>query len=182
MPRANPRAEPAPDSSRGQTTQDFVVGIGIFVLAVAFVFTTVPTFLATPTGSVDGADLAQADRVAAVIVSDLETDTPNELDGEAFNDTYGAHWDDENATAWFGLRASDDDHRFDRVNVTIRELEDGPNDPPVELNESGVPLTVGDDYRNQPYVQVDRIVTVTGINESAELEEGDPLRLEVRTW
>ncbi|MCW8172625.1 hypothetical protein D8S78_10780 [Natrialba swarupiae] len=39
---------------RGQTTQDFVVGLGLFVLAVAFVFMTVPNFIATPTGSIDG--------------------------------------------------------------------------------------------------------------------------------
>ncbi|RQG90285.1 hypothetical protein EA462_09920 [Natrarchaeobius halalkaliphilus] len=180
--RPDPSRSAAIDRERrGQTTQDFVVGIGIFVLAVAFVFTTVPSFVATPTGSIDGGDTAQIDRVAATIVSDLETETPNELDGEAFNRTYSHHWNDENATEWLGLRTNADGDRFDRVNVTVRNLALSGADEPVEL-ESGVSLAAGDTYRNQTDVRVTRIVTVTDINESGDLEQGDPLRLEVRMW
>lgn len=55
-------------SDRAQTTQDFAVGIGIFLLAVALVFGVVPSVFApydyTPTGS----QSAQADRAATTLL------------------------------------------------------------------------------------------------------------------
>ncbi|MEY7847867.1 hypothetical protein AB7C87_01505 [Natrarchaeobius sp. A-rgal3] len=168
---------------RGQTTQDFVVGLGLFVLAVAFVFMTVPNFIATPTGSLDGGDLAQGDRVASTIVSETETETPNELDGTAIID-YDDNYDDLHEE--FGLRETDGGDRFDRVNVTVRALnatsDDGPlrtNDEPDSTRHQDEPLAFGDRYGNQSAVQINRIVTVEYIEEDYD---GTPVRLEVRMW
>lgn len=55
---------------RAQTTQDFALGIGLFLLVVVFVLTFVPAVLA-PFGTVaEDERAAQAERVAIVLVSD----------------------------------------------------------------------------------------------------------------
>ncbi|WP_200840338.1 hypothetical protein [Natrialba sp. INN-245] len=163
---------------RGQTTQDFVVGLGLFVLAVAFVFMTVPNFIATPTGSIDGGDLAQGDRVAATIVDDTETETPNELDGRDI-----LEYDSGDLHEDLGLRETSDNDRFDRVNVTVRALNATTDDGPLEADLPGAmdgeQLAFGDEYNNQSAVQVNRIVTVRDIEEDYD---GKPVRLEVRMW
>jgi hypothetical protein len=58
---------------RGQTTQDFAVGISVFLLTVTFTFAFVPTSV-TPFGSpVSDAIPEKSDRVAATIVNTYET-------------------------------------------------------------------------------------------------------------
>ncbi|MFP8953621.1 hypothetical protein ACLI4Z_11685 [Natrialbaceae archaeon A-arb3/5] len=173
-------AGPNQSRARGQTTQDFVVGIGIFILAVAFVFTTVPSFVDIQSGDVDSGDSAQVERVASAILDNetVATNTPNELDGEAFNETYVQS--DINDEA-LGLRATDE-QRFDRVNVTVESINRSKEEP-VNLS-GGEPLVSGDPYRDQSAVTATRIVTVTDIEEDEEyaIYDGAPVRLVVRMW
>lgn len=152
-------------ADRGQTTQDFAVGIGIFLLAIAAVFSTVPTLLTQDTSGIDGGDVTQADRVAATIVANLseDPDRPNHLNATAFNETYNTS-DPADLADELGLRATSNG-LVDRLNVTIEEL-----------NGTAV-YGAGRDYGNQTAASSGRIVTVD--DESV----CDPAcRLVVRIW
>ncbi|MBZ6493866.1 DUF7287 family protein [Natrinema longum] len=165
-----PRTVSLSMSDRGQTTQDFAVGIGLFLLAVAFVFLFLPT-IGTPYESSGGADRAQADRIADRIVSNLSTETANEIDGSGFNSKYN----ERNLSTQLGLRASSsDDIVYDRINVSIEEF-DG---TPVDESE----LSGGDVYRNQSAASSARIVTIDNWT-PADSSDCDPgCRLVVRVW
>lgn len=69
---------------RGQTTLDFAVGVSLFLVTVAFVFSFTPTLVAPFTAD-DGALALTADRSATQLVSDElgDADTPYVLDDEA---------------------------------------------------------------------------------------------------
>jgi len=68
------------DRNRGQTAQDFAVGIGLFLLAVAFVFAFVPQVVAPYDVGVGPSESAQADRAATLIVGNLSVEErPNEI-------------------------------------------------------------------------------------------------------
>lgn len=127
---------------RGQTVQDFAVGIGIFILAVAFVFTFVPTII-TPFTDAGGAETAQADRIAATIVTNASDGQPNGIDLDEFNSTYGTA-DSAALNETLGLRSSDG-HAFDRVNITIWELDEygDPNASPITSGGSAYDSQVG---------------------------------------
>ena len=153
---------------RGQTTQDFAVGIGIFLLAVAFVFSFFPTVVTPFDSSVGDAETTQADRIADRIVYDLRMDTPNEIDGSRFQSEYAPESVD--LAAKLGLRASSsEDLTYDRVNVTINDFDGDPVDD--------VSLTAGEVYTDRPAGSAARIVTVTGEPECAQ-----GCRLVVRVW
>ncbi|WP_226006148.1 DUF7287 family protein [Natrinema salinisoli] len=157
---------------RGQTTQDFAVGIGVFLLAIAFVFSFLPSVVTPYDSSVGGAETAQADRIADLIVHDVSTETPNEIDGSEFDGRYT----DENLTAELGLRASDsDDVVFDRVNVSVETF----GGAAVDTSE----LSGGDVYDDQSAASSARIVTLDGDGISAGSGDCDPAcRLVVRVW
>ncbi|WP_254862466.1 DUF7287 family protein [Halovivax gelatinilyticus] len=160
-----PRQKPMGDD-RGQTVQDFAVGIGLFILAVAFIFAFVPTII-TPFADAGGAQTAQADRIAATIVDNASTDTPNELDLEEFDEYYDEDGDD--LIEVLGLRSSSD-RAFDRVNVTIVELDEYGDDSAEYVNASGHL------YDGEIGASATRIVTT-------EQSECDPVCvLTVRVW
>ncbi|RZH67572.1 DUF7287 family protein [Natrinema altunense] len=151
-------------ADRGQTTQDFAVGIGVFLLAIAFVFSFLPS-LVTPYESSNGAKTAQADRIADRIVDDLGTGSGNEID---FTEYAG----EENLTHQLGLRASgDQDHVYDSLNVTIKYVN---NSTTLKHPDT----TAGEPYSNQSAASSARIVTLEG-----DVDECDPAcRLVVRVW
>jgi hypothetical protein len=57
--------------NRAQTTQDYAVGIGVFLLTVAFVFSYVPSALGAAEVAHTGAESAVADRLATDLVANL---------------------------------------------------------------------------------------------------------------
>ncbi|RZV08095.1 hypothetical protein BDK88_3057 [Natrinema hispanicum] len=145
---------------RGQTTQDFVVGIGVFLLAIAFVFSFFPALVTPYDSSVGGAETAQADRIADRIVNDTSTGTPNELDKGDFNTKYQSGLVEE-----LGLRSSND-NAIDQVNVTVKNISSKEN-----------VLSAGDSYNNQSAASSARIVTIEGSDQC------DPAcRLIVKVW
>lgn len=139
--------------TRAQTVQDFAVGIGIFLLAVAFVFSFVPTII-TPFEDTGSADTAQADRIAATIVENASTDTPNELDRPALDSRYQG--DSDALTEELGLRVNNDGGAITHVNITLVEIED------VDEEEPAPVFTGGDTYDDQVGASATRIVTTTG--------------------
>jgi hypothetical protein len=64
-------------SARGQTTVDFAVGMGVFLLAVAFVFAFVPTTFVPFSGD-DGRQMVLADRTADHLTDDLLVADPRD--------------------------------------------------------------------------------------------------------
>ena len=162
-------------ADRGQTTQDFAVGIGLFLLAIAFVFTYVPTLITPFSTPVGGAETAQADRIAATIVDDLSADTDgaNELNLTAFDERYESEEDRiENLSLRSTTTDDGDPVAIDRVNVTIHSLNES-------AGGTGLPVTAGGDYdEGQATSSASRIVTVEGAG-----YECDPAcRLSVRVW
>ncbi|OVE85633.1 DUF7287 family protein [Natronolimnobius baerhuensis] len=153
---------------RGQTTQDFAVGIGIFILAVAFVFSFLPSIVTPYDSAVGGAETAQADRISDKVLEELIVDGgPNEIDPGLIGT---GSLEDNNLADTFGLRTADDgDIRIDRLNVRIQELDNDDNEPA----EAG--WEFGDTYDDQPAASSARIVTVDG-------GEEDAYRLVVRVW
>ncbi len=141
--------------TRAQTTQDFAVGIGLFLLVTIFVLTFIPSVLA-PFGAVDDHQRAsQAERVATSIVADTTVDGERlMLNESALSDTL----EDLNAEA-FGLP------HHAHVNVTVHTLKED------ELAMSG-----GETYQGQDAASWTRIVT------TSEERCTDGCRLVVRVW
>lgn len=140
--------------ARGQTAQDFAVGIGVFLLAIAFVFSYVPTLIGMDETQAS-AGASQADRIADTIVDELEGD-PNDLQPSDEGEF-------EDAIEEMDLGQRED---IDRVNVRIEALDgtDGPD------------WTAGDEEEGQSVASSARIVT-------ADESECDPAcRLVVRVW
>lgn len=150
---------------RGQTAQDFVIGIGVFILAVAFVFSFLPSILTPYDSAVGGSETAQAERIANQIVHDTASvNGSNELDREVFE----AEYTGENLTAELALRSSED-VIFDSVNVTVETLDD----------DAKTVLSGGEAYNDQPAASSARIVTV----DDPGPHDCDPAcRLEVKVW
>ncbi|MFA9415493.1 hypothetical protein [Natrinema sp. HArc-T2] len=147
-------------TDRGQTTQDFAVGIGIFLLAIAFVFSFLPTIMMPFDSSISGAETAQADRIASHMINNTSTETANNISADEFNKTYTK----DDLTAELGLRQTDN------VNVTVVRLENGTILTPSD-EWSG-----GDIYDNQSAASSARIITT-------DHGSCDPAcRLIVRVW
>lgn len=153
---------------RAQTVQDFAVGIGIFLLAVAFVFSFVPTII-TPFADGGSTQTAQADRIAATIVENASASTngSNELDWDEFTSTYDG--DSEELSAALGLRKADG-NAIDNVNITVINVTELSSDDPTYEFQSG------DNYDGQAGASAARIVT-------DDKGKCDPAcRLIVRVW
>ena len=142
---------------RGQTTQDFAIGISIFLLTVGFTFGFLPTLL-SPFGSPMGDDItAKSDRVAGTIIDDHlvegEVRTLNDSQLEAF---LNANSDAASLQDYFGLRGSAN------VNVTVMNVHDnGTRSVLVGPSAPALNLTAGDEYRSQtPAASTSRVVLV----------------------
>lgn len=143
-------------TDRGQTTQDFAVGIGLFLLVIVFVVTFLPSVLA-PFGGIDDTErTSQAERVAIEVVEDTSTDPfQRTLDRDDLDEVLGSLDDPTN----FGLA----EHRS--VNITLESL-DG-----EQVKEGG-----GAHYSGESAGTWTRIVTTT----DGDCVEG--CRLIIRVW
>jgi hypothetical protein len=163
-------ASRADGRDRAQTAHDFALGMGVFLLAVAFVFATLPT-LATPYEGNGAEALApRAERVAATAVHHLSADGGT------------TRLDSARTAAFFRNESSGDDLRrffglppLTSINVSVRNgsgvvratADDG----------SDVPLVAGDRATGRPPTTAVRVVTLA--NESACRPT---CRLRVEVW
>ncbi|ELZ13597.1 hypothetical protein C479_02091 [Halovivax asiaticus JCM 14624] len=162
-----PSTSSASERDRGQTVQDFAVGIGIFLLAIAFVFSFVPSII-TPFEDAGGAETAQADRIAATIVENASTETTNELDWAALSTYDGS--DSEELADELGLKKTGST-AITHVNITLIEIED------VAADDPKLVLAGGDDYDDQIGSSASRIVTT---DDQSQCETA--CKLVVRVW
>lgn len=158
--------------TRGQTTQDFAIGVNVLLVTVigAFVFTQGGA-LSVYEGTSPGVQQPQADRIATYIVEDYSVeDEPNVL-------RYGSNSTDLNVSLAQDESAGDDaldalinasgtdvdsDRRIDPiVNVSIVDgptLDSGQRTPAVD---GGTRLAWGEHRRSEP-VRASRVVRLTG--------------------
>jgi hypothetical protein len=156
---------------RGQTQQDFAVGISVFLLAVFFVFAFVPTTIA-PTDANTESDSYVADRVAGSVLETVSE--PLEANAIAVDRAAGFF---VNHSAEGSIQANYSVAEPRQVNVTLETLQG----VPVTVNETsesvgaGVNGTVaraGDDYPGGAGVAASRVVRVGS----------DRYRLVARVW
>ena len=151
------RSERRRRSDRAQTAQDFALGIGFFIVAVAFVFAFIPSMLTFTTADPGVKASSQADRASTSLLRDLGTgDRPNELNGTGTADYFNGSAGEAALHRDLSLPNSS------FVNVTVRTL-DGSSVVDVE-DRYGNPVTLegGREYPSrQPAAEVARVVTMT---------------------
>lgn len=166
------------DSSddRGQTPQDFAIGMSIFLLAVITVLTFVPSIF-TPFTAPETAIEGQADRASTSAMSELtvegSTTQLNRSATESWFATYRSQPTEELA-AELGLES------YRSVNVTVVPLEGNASAAPVDITANGntTALGAGDPYDGQSSSTMVRIVEI----ETADGECEPACRLVVRVW
>jgi len=170
------RRVPGP-SERGQTTLDFAVGAGVFLLTIAFVLVFVPTMF-DPFAGGTGADLATVDRIADQLAGDLlavSTADPGAASTGctvAFfeNDTSLADGDCSFEEAPLGETLGLDSRNAD---VTVHALGDGPDQPAeIEWEGSNRTLTRQDAAVSDDVTSAARVIRL----------DGTQYRLTVRVW
>ncbi|WP_135665897.1 DUF7287 family protein [Halorhabdus rudnickae] len=161
MPKyASQQTGHGPRGDRGQTLQDYVLGISIFIVGIFIVLSMFPGLLGPFHSDIGRDKQATADRVSSTIVSNLSVpEQPNHLNTTATRNL-------------FALSTSDVRTRFNlsrptQLNVTLEAL-----------NGSAQFETVGDGItRNQTAIST-RIVHVNVTSGNC-----DPAcRMVVRTW
>ncbi|MFB6085127.1 MAG: hypothetical protein ABEJ94_12870 [Halorientalis sp.] len=150
---------------RGQTLQDFVLGVSVFLVVVVFVFGLFPSFLSPFTAGVDASERAQADRLARNLIENHSVQAAgNALNGTALSNTM-----QKSETALrerFGLSSTSG------INVTVRTL-----DGPRIVRYDGTRLAVGSNRADETGASVSRLVSIAG---SEKCQPG--CRLVVRVW
>lgn len=150
---------------RGQTLQDFVLGVSVFLVVVVFVFGLFPNFLSPFTAGVDAAERAQADRLARNLIENHSVETAdNTLNGTKLAAT--VQESESTLRQRFGLATTAD------VNVTVRDL-----DGERVVRHDGTPLAHGSSRTNQSSGSASRIVSIAG---SEKCQPG--CRLIVKVW
>jgi hypothetical protein len=157
---------------RGQTTQDFAVGVGVFLLTVAFVLAYVPTALPQPTADATASRNAQADRIADELVDNLSVAGTGTRLNSTPTDCF-FEFNDDSATLQenFSLPTSV------RANVTLQDLDGTAVDhDPLNGSASCVnddfDVYAGSEYRNQSAGSASRLIVYNGTQ----------YRLLVRVW
>ena len=149
---------------RGQTLQDYTIGISLFIITVSAVLAGLLGFTTPLSAGVTDEDVSQSQRITTAMVQNLSTGRqPNELDAVRLNATLNRSVD--------RLRSRWGVETTTSLNVTLSTL----NGTRIVERED-VKLTAGSSYRNRSTATASRVVT---------LDDGacDPsCRLVVRTW
>ena len=172
-------------SNRGQTGVDFVVGMGVFLVAVAFVMSFVPGMM-TPFGDGNGAPMI-ADHVADELVYGALADhaRPSTLDEQCtlaffgLNTTTGCPFDDPaNATDWLGVPTGY------HLNVTVERYVGGGTGP-ERLCGSSVAVTTCTSPTDERLVWGEEVpVTSASVTTASRVVylDGEDAVVLVRVW
>lgn len=159
--------DPLRRDRRSQTPQDYVIGIVVFIAVVVAVVGFLPSITAPYQSGAGGENIAQSDRVAQQLVSNLSTvEEPNQLnlsqlqrlldlDGTALSERYGLS-------------------ERTNINVTVVSL-DGSS---YITTDSGETLTSKPPYTTGNAASSARIVRLDTDNHNCE----PACRLVVRVW
>jgi len=103
--------------TRGQTLQDFALGIGIFIVAFIFVLLLFPDLLTPFQSDASGSERAQAKQVSSELLSNYTTGGGQNLSVRAISPIFGPGVNDASLRDRFGLDVTAN------VNITIRTLD-----------------------------------------------------------
>ncbi|QCC49999.1 DUF7287 family protein [Halapricum salinum] len=146
--------------TRGQTLQDFAVGVGIFLIAFIFVLSLFPGLLTPFQSSASGAERAQAEQVSTQMLNTLsDGSAPNHLNTAELTTVLGGS--EADLLDRYGLPIAAN------INVTVETL-DGTRNIYTTNNEVG----------DREVATSARIVTLDGDNPDCE----PACRLVVRVW
>jgi ABC-type phosphate transport system substrate-binding protein len=157
---------------RGQTPQDFAIGMSIFLLAVITVLTFVPSIF-TPFTAPETAIEGQADRASTAAMSELTVEGSTTQLNRSATESWFADYQSrptEDLAAELGLES------YRSVNVTVVPLEG--NATAASVSVDGTNLTAGEPYDGQSSSTMVRIVEVEGADGECE----PACRLVVRVW
>lgn len=141
--------------NRGQTTQDFVMGIGVFLITLTFVFGFFPQLMSPYDAGAGAEEASLASRSASTVLSEIETvGAKNDV-----NSTKAAEYFDHNLSEQF-VHANLTLPDAVSVNVTIRTLDRSRILEVEDASGTIVPLAGGDDYDNQSAVALTRVITM----------------------
>lgn len=136
---------------RGQTLQDFAIGIGIFLLVFIFVTTQFPEFIGPLQPSVEGSEYAESERVSEQMVTDLSIPgRPNTLNATRVTDLL----DDDSST----VRQRFDVPRSTFINISVQSL-----DGSEILSSGGTLLASGGTPGDQAAATSSRVVQVDSV-------------------
>jgi hypothetical protein len=108
--------------TRGQTLQDFAVGVGIFLIAFIFVLSLFPGLLTPFQSSASGAERAQAEQVSTQMLNNLSDGSkPNHLDAVAMQSVFSASRSEADLLDRFGLPVTAN------INITLETLDGDEN-------------------------------------------------------
>jgi hypothetical protein len=172
MPDRTSPLPPRP-SERGQTSQDYALGISIFLLTLTFVIGYFPTLLAPYDTGAGAAESATGNRVSEAIISEVESGrAPNDL-----NATKTAVFFERNLSRT-NFRENLSVRTDTSVNISVRTL--GRSAVVEVFDPSGTPTTLlgGTQYNNESSVTVSRVVTMRNAPATCQ----PACRILVRVW
>jgi hypothetical protein len=158
---------------RGQTTQDFAIGISLFLLTALFVFVFVPTIFTPFDPGVAPGSQQQADRIAATMVDEYSIEDRGNWLNSSFETVvgYGSGAGPFDASDLQQRYGTED---FRLINVTLRHA----NGTAISTVEGA-----GTGYDGQQAASVSRLVVVPSIEEcSPGGSPGMVCKLTVRVW
>jgi hypothetical protein len=158
---------PPMPGTRSQTPQDYVFGIVVFIAVVVAVVGFLPSITSPYQSGVEGENIAQSDRVAQQLVSNLSTvGEPNQLNISELQTVL--HLDDAALSDRYGLSGTTN------VNITVLSL----NGTSYVTTDSGATLT-----SKPPYVTGSAASSARIVRLSTDEHDCEPAcRLVVRVW
>ncbi|WP_246987837.1 DUF7287 family protein [Halorientalis marina] len=174
---------------RGQTTQDYILGVSIMLATVLFVFGFLPGVFESYESSVDGIDQEQAERASEYIVAEYSVPGKQNIlrneTGGSSDDLYSnLSTDFERFRQRAGLNTQTERQAKPNVNVAVVNASEftleGDSDirEPVYFEGRGF-YEFGDDYDNQSAATRTRVVT---FSEDPSSECSPACYLVVRVW
>ncbi len=159
---------------RGQTPHDYALGIGVFILTIAFALAFVPSTLSFTDADPGATESTLADRSAVAMIGNLSTgDRQNQLNATAVAEYFDTA---DNETE---LQRRLDLPETISVNTTVRSLDNAAVLYVENASGQAVRLDGGGSYpENQPAAETARIVTMS--NGNGVCEPG--CQLVIRVW
>lgn len=149
---------------RGQTTQDYILGVSIMLATVLFVFAFVPGVFDSYESSVDGIDRAQAERAAEHLVAEYGVSgQPNVVENGTGDDLYtNLNGDFTQFRRRAGLNTQTQRQAKPNINIVVvnaSEFNGNSNyREPVYFEGRGY-YEFGDDYDNQSAATRTRVIS-----------------------
>ncbi|PSP91789.1 hypothetical protein BRC78_03880, partial [Halobacteriales archaeon QH_8_68_33] len=146
--RQGREGKPSLSGTRGQTLQDYTIGISLFLITVAAVLAGLLGFTSPLTAGVSAEDISQSERVSTAMVGNHSTGRqPNELDASQLSTTMNQPVE-QLRTRW-GIE------RTTSLNVSLVTL----NGTRI-VDRGGNELAVGASATNRSTATASRIVTL----------------------